>query len=484
MTRGAFENWGRTGPDRRIGIHAEDLPDRLSMQGGYLPFGDGRSYGDTCLNTRGTLIDSRARAKILGFDEENGVLHCQAGVTLAQIFEHIVPKGWFLPVTPGTANVTVGGAIANDVHGKNHHVRGTFGAHVASITLKSGEGHLFLLTPDDNRALFSATVGGMGLTGLILDARLKLMRVPSPDIRQTTMRFETIDAYFERIDAVDAAYEYSVAWIDQLATGRKLGRGILMAGDHADNAIPHGRARRLAVPFTPPFNLLNGMTLKAFNALYFGKAADGETLVPWRSYFHPLDAISNWNRLYGPKGLFQHQSVYPADNAPETTARLLECARKHGHASFLTVLKRFGDVPSPGLFSFPRPGFTLTLDFANQGARTLTLLAALDEIVVDAGGAVNPYKDARMDAATFEASFPEWHRLEAMRDPVMMSDFWARTAMQLDQSVVQKKIRPHLPEPLAAPAPAFRPLPADVWRPTVPSGGSSPTQRRQKAPIT
>jgi FAD/FMN-containing dehydrogenase len=438
---GTYENWGRTGKARRAALAANDLPDRLTLPDGWLPYGNGRSYGDTCHNDAGTLIDSRARDAVLAFDTLTGTITCEAGATLAAIFERVVPEGYFLPVTPGTAQVTVGGAIANDVHGKNHHVRGTFGAHVEALTLRSGDGAIRHCSPKDNAELFAATIGGMGLTGLILDARIRLMRVTSPDIRQRTIRFDHIDRYFEQIDAIDAKHEYSVAWIDQLATGRNLGRGVLMAGDHAHERAGGGKGggRRLAIPFAPPFNMLNRVTLKAFNELYFRKEKPGETLrtIGWRAFLHPLDAIGGWNRLYGPRGLFQHQSVYPEAQAPETTVRLMECARRHGHASFLTVLKRFGAARSPGLFSFPRPGFTLTLDFADQGAATRAMLDRLDEIVVAAGGAVNPYKDARMSPSTFEASFAQWRLLEARRDPTMMSDFWRRTAMRLDPETGQ-----------------------------------------------
>ena len=224
--------------------------------------------------------------------------------------------------------------------------------------------------------------------------------------------------------------EYAVAWIDQLAKGRRLGRGLLLGGDHLEGGEPQKALDpkpRLSVPFTPPVNLLNRLTLKGFNELFFRKEKPGERMrsVSWQSYFYPLDAIGHWNRLYGPRGLFQHQSVYPEMNGHDTTVRLMECAQAHGHASFLTVLKRFGTQRSPGLFSFPRPGFTLTLDFANQGERTRKLLDALDDIVMAAGGRVNPYKDARMSAAAFDASFPAWQALENWRDPVMMSEFLA-----------------------------------------------------------
>ena len=430
-----FESWGRVVRRPRPAAQTADLAQGAS--GAFLPFGNGRSYGDSCHNDRGRLIAMQPGAAIRAFDPETGLLDADAGVLLSDILARVMPLGFFLEVTPGTAQVTLGGAIANDVHGKNHHRRGTFGGSVVSFVLLGSDGARRTCSRQENQALFSATIGGMGLTGIIEQATIRLMKVPSANVRQTAFRFGSIDGYFDQIDAIDAAHEYSVAWIDQLAGGAATGRGVLMAGDHAEDG---GLARlpaapRLAVPFSPPINLLNRLTLRAFNALYYGRAPRRpETgIAPWSSYFHPLDAIRGWNRLYGPRGLFQHQSVYPSKNARETTIALIECAQKHGAASFLTVLKRFGDVPSPGLMSFPRPGFTLTLDFANSGQSTLRMLDALDDIVLAAGGALNPYKDQRMSPAMFEASFPRWRELEALRDPALMSDFWRRTAMALDQ---------------------------------------------------
>ncbi|MEM5471085.1 FAD-binding oxidoreductase [Hoeflea sp. AS60] len=427
-------SWGRV--LRRSRATAQPAEFGRNAPGGFLPYGNGRSYGDSCHNDQGHLLPMRPGAAISAFDPETGILTADSGVLLSEILAAVMPHGFFLEVTPGTAQVTLGGAIANDVHGKNHHRRGTFGRSVVRFTLLGSDGVETVCSPSDNKHLFNATIGGMGLTGIIEAATIRLMRVPSANVRQTAFRFSSIDEYFDAIDDIDAAHEYSVAWIDQLAHGANLGRGVLMAGDHAQDGGPAKppSAPRLAVPFSPPVNLLNRLTLKAFNELYYGRAPKQPQtgIVAWASYFHPLDAITGWNRLYGPRGLFQHQSVYPTQNARETTIALIECAQKHGAASFLTVLKRFGDVPSPGLMSFPRPGFTLTLDFANSGDRTLRMLNALDEIVMNAGGALNPYKDQRMSPRMFEASFPQWRDMEAMRDPAVMSDFWRRTAMMLD----------------------------------------------------
>ncbi|WP_113553830.1 FAD-binding oxidoreductase [Hyphomicrobiales bacterium] len=440
MTLQDHESWGRIDNRVRPGISPDDYEDRLgSLESeGYLPFGNGRSYGDSCHNDRGTLIESNLHGRILAFDPGTGMMTCEAGVTLRQVLERAIEYRFFLPVTPGTAFVTVGGAVANDVHGKNHHARGTFGNHVTRFTLLRSTGERLACSPVENPELYAATIGGMGLTGLILTVDIRLMKVPSPHVQQHAIRFENLDQYFALVDGVDAEHEYSVAWIDQLAKGSRMGRGVLLAGDHADGScelpdIPKGL--KLSVPFPPPVNLLNRATLKGFNEYYFRKVKPGETVttVPWTSYFYPLDAIGAWNRLYGPRGLYQHQSVYPAENAPEITAKLMETARQAGHASFLTILKRFGDIGSRGILSFPRPGFTLTLDFANQGERTVKLLDDLDRIVIEAGGAINPYKDARMSPQVFEKSFPFWRKIETLRDPALVSNFWKRTALALPE---------------------------------------------------
>ena len=439
MTSESFDSWGRLDRRARASLSVEAVEQAgLSGAGALLlPFGNGRSYGDSCHNDGGLLIDNRPRDRINAFDPGTGVISCEAGVTLRQILEKAIPSRFFLPVSPGTAFVTIGGALANDVHGKNHHARGTFGNHVLRFTLLRSDGNILICSPTENPELFDATIGGMGLTGLILTVDLQLMKVPSAHIQQHAIRFDSLDQYFAMVEEIDESHEYSVAWIDQLATGRAMGRGVLLAGDHADGScefpdVPRGL--KLSVPFSPPVNLLNRLTLRAFNEAYFRKEKPGETVktVKWPGYFYPLDAVRDWNRLYGPKGLYQHQSVYPAENAPQITAGLMETARKAGHASFLTVLKKFGAVRSRGLLSFPRPGFTLTLDFSNQGEETLKLLDRLDAIVMAAGGAINPYKDARMSPETFAMSFPAWKKLEALRDPAMVSNFWARTALMLE----------------------------------------------------
>jgi FAD/FMN-containing dehydrogenase len=381
----------------------------------------------------------RSLNRILDFDAATGVITAEAGVLLSDIIAHAAPHGFFPPVVPGTQFVTLGGAIANDVHGKNHHRRGTFGCHVERIdtphvgrTQTHPAAHL-----RPTRDSISATIGGMGLTGIILSASLRLMRVPSLDIIEKTVPFDSLAQYFEQAEAADRENEYAVAWIDQLAAGRRAGRGLLISGNHAKQGARHGRHGRQggsSVPFQPPLNVLNRPFLTAFNAAYRWRR--GRDLSAHRIGISGL-LLSARRRNELEQALWPEGPVPASERDPvrgscrNHSGHARGCA--HGGAGFLpdcaeTVRQA---IASPGLLSFPRPGYTLTLDFPNRGARTLALLGELDAITVAAGGAVNPYKDARMSAETFAASFPAWPQMEAMRDPAFLSRFWARTAMRL-----------------------------------------------------
>lgn len=425
-----YRPWGL--PGRGSACDAVPAQAFAATDGAVLPFGAGRSYGDSCTVRAGTLLDARPGARVDSFDPASGRLTADAGVSLGALQAAIAPTH-VLPVTPGTQFATLGGAIANDVHGKNHHRRGSFGAHVTALTLRRSdrEGPLHLEPGDP---LFAATIGGMGMTGLIEHATLSCLAVPSPMIEQTTVRLQSLADYFARAEEADARHEYAVAWIDSLAAGETLGRGHLITGDHVAADMPAHRAkRRLSVPFTPPVPALNALTLRAFNTLYFKRVPKegSRRVVAPEPFFYPLDAVRDWNRLYGPRGLHQHQAVLPFANAREAVGEMLRLTQRHRHGSFLTVLKRLGESRSPGLISFARPGVTLTLDFPDRGARTLELLAALDDIALQAGGALNPYKDRRMSAEAFDRSMPRWREVEALRDPQIVSDFWRRTALTL-----------------------------------------------------
>ncbi|MGB6119026.1 MAG: FAD-binding oxidoreductase [Mesorhizobium sp.] len=438
MTTRAHQSFGRTFAPASAVIGADEglrpLLERRQPAASMLAVGNMRSYGDSCLNSDGVIVDMASMNRILSFDASTGVMVAEAGASLDDIIAVAAPHGYFPAVVPGTRYITLGGAIANDVHGKNHHRRGTFGRHVESLDLLRSDGEVSHCSPSHEAAMFGATVGGMGLTGIILRAMIRLMKVSSLDVDETVTPFGSLNDYFDLADEADAANEYAVAWVDQLASGRGAGRGLLLTGNHAEGpSMEVGRAR-LGVPFQPPVNVLNRPFLTAFNFAYrTAKSARRQKRSSFGSFFFPLDGVGNWNRLYGPAGLNQHQSVVPADAARIAIPAMFDAARAAGQGSFLTVLKKFGDVAPPGLMSFPRPGFTLTLDFPNRGRSTLDLLARLDAIAIDAGGAVNPYKDARMSPQTFDASFAHWRRLEAMRDPAFMSDFWRRTALRLEQ---------------------------------------------------
>ncbi|CDX12694.1 FAD linked oxidase [Mesorhizobium sp. ORS 3324] len=435
-----FGSFGLATPPARRAIAADKaialLKSGAAKPGSLLAYGNGSSYGDSCQNDAGAVVDMRPLDRIRAFNAETGVIEADAGVLLSDIIAHAAPYGFFPAVVPGTQFVTLGGAVANDVHGKNHHRRGTFGCHVESLILLRSDGRTYRCSTTDNAPLFRATIGGMGLTGLILSASIRLMRVPSLDVVEKVTRFRDLAEFFDLAEAADQANEYAVAWIDQLAGGHGRGRGLLFTGNHAERGS-HAASRagsRLSVPVQPPFNALNRPFLAVFNAAYRWKKSRSSAprQAGYQGFFFPLDGVRDWNRLYGPRGFFQHQSVVPEAAARRTVPALLEAARQAGQGSFLTVLKRFGSVSSPALLSFPRPGYTLTLDFPNRGEKTLRLLDDLDRITVEAGGAVNPYKDARMAPETFAASFPEWQRLEALRDPAFLSGFWARTASKLD----------------------------------------------------
>jgi len=424
------------GPEEAIAL----LKGGKAGPGSLLAYGNGRSYGDTCQNRAGVLVDMRSRNRILSFDPDTGLLKAEAGAMLADIIDVAGPHGWFPAVVPGTRYVTLGGAVANDIHGKNHHRRGSFGCHVERLTLLRSNGTLHECRRDRYGDLFRATIGGMGLTGLILDVTIRLMKVGSTDVEERVIPFGSLEEYFELAAEADEANEYVVAWIDQLAHGRKAGRGLLLTANHApDGAFRPAGKPRLAIPLRSPVNLLNRVSIRFFNEAYrrARELSKGSRRSHFAGYFFPLDGVRHWNRLYGPKGFFQHQSVVPEEAARKAVQALLRAAQEAGHVSFLTVLKRFGAVSSPGLLSFPRPGYTLTLDFPNRGRKTLELFERLDEITLSVGGAVNPYKDARMAAATLAASFPQWRALERLRDPAFISDFWRRTAGALDSAVAQ-----------------------------------------------
>lgn len=430
-----YESWGRWPKVSHAGVIAPewscDPPDLTAIAGPLLPFGLGRSYGDVCLNEGGVLIDTTRMNRLIAFDRENGTLHCEAGTSLASILDVVVPAGWFPAVTPGTRFVTVGGAIANDIHGKNHHRAGTFGRHVLRLELLRSDGRRVWCSPEENAELFAATIGGLGLTGLILSAEIRLRRVPGPAVAVERIRYGSLREFFALCDESDAACEYTVAWVDGFARGPRLGRGIFMRGDHVATRHPgHVRPPRVrpAIPFEAPAILLAPPLMRAANRVYYRRAPRRAVrrLEHYERFFYPLDAIRRWNLLYGRTGFLQYQCVVPPSVAEAATSELLALVAASRGASFLAVLKRFGDMPSPGMLSFPRPGVTLALDIAIRGADTFTLCDRLDRVVAEAGGAVYPCKDARMSAENFRRFFPALDRFRTHVDPGFSSSFWRR----------------------------------------------------------
>lgn len=385
----------------------------LAGDGSRIARGLGRSYGDSSLAHQ--VLDTRYLNHFLDFDVARGLLTCAAGVSLDDILRVFVPRGWFLPVTPGTRFITVGGAIASDVHGKNHHVDGTFSQHVRQLELLLGNGEYVTASWQHNPELFHATCGGMGLTGIILSAVIQLKPIGASDIIETTLKTPTLAALLDAFEIYRAA-TYSVAWIDCLVGGKHLGRSLLMLGEHAQTGpLTVQPDRAVPVPIDMPASLLNQVTVKAFNALYYGKAlrACHTRRVPFEPFFYPLDKLVHWNRLYGKAGFLQYQFALPKAAGLAGLRTVLERIAQSGRGSFLAVLKVLG--PATGHYlSFPIEGYSLALDFKAE-PRVFPLLDELDRVVLDHGGRLYLAKDARMTEAMFKASYPRWQEFEQVR---------------------------------------------------------------------
>jgi len=436
--RPAFESWGRYPKldASMILLHwTSDFPLRPPPATRMLPVGAGRSYGDVCLLAHGTLLRTRGPGlsggidRLLDFDPSTGILCCEAGTTLGEILDFAVPRGFFLPVSPGTKYVTVGGAIANDIHGKNHHVAGTFGRHVPRFELVRSDGARLICSSARNIDWYAATIGGLGLTGLITWAEIKLKPIVSRRIQYTGIKFSGIEE-FVALSERNAGSEYTVSWIDCVGTGNNFARGIFMAGDHDTKAGPLKRTKsmRLSLPVDFPEFMLNRHSVGMFNTLYFnkqrGKIKTG--LVDYEPFFYPLDKLHQWNRMYGRNGLLQFQCVLPWEARHIGLVEILKAITSSGLASFLAVLKVFGEVPSPGMMSFPRPGITLALDFPIRRDASFDLMELLGAITLDHGGRMYPAKDATMTPAQFQAAYPQWKKFATYIDPAFDSAFWQR----------------------------------------------------------
>jgi len=438
--------WGRTTPARADVWSPggrEEIAEALAQPPprGIVLRGLGRSYGDVASNSGGLVLDLTGLTRVLAFDAEVGVVTVEAGLSLAALADLVLPHGWFLPVSPGTRWVTVGGAIANDVHGKNHHVDGSFGHHVERLTLATPRGEMLSLGPGSDE--FDATVGGLGLTGAVLDATIRLLRVESAEMTVDVETASSLDGAIERLEATDASYRYSVAWIDTVSRGARFGRGVLMQGDHA----PAGEAAPAPPPLDRPPRLsvpsrisaapaLRSPALEVFNELYFRRARPQRgrrESIP--AFFYPLDALGEWNRLYGSGGFLQYQFVVPHESVG-LVGEILGRLRAAGVRMPLTVLKRFGR--SHGLIAFTGPGWTAAIDVALPAPGLGPVLDEIDGLVADAGGSVYLAKDARLRPDTLRRMLPrldEWRRIRDALDPdrVLRSDLARRLHLVEDR---------------------------------------------------
>ena len=435
-THQILTGWGRTAPSSAE-VARPSKPEEVrqvlaatASQGrAVVARGLARSYGDAAQSAGGVVLETTAMDGVYDSDLEAGWVRVGAGLSLDALMRSLVPRGWWVPVTPGTRYVTVGGAIAADIHGKNHHRDGSFCSHVMSLTLATPT-ETREITPEGDAELFWATAGGMGLTGVVLEATIRLLRVESAYMLVDTERATDLEDAMARMTARDDEYRYSVAWIDCLARGRRLGRAVLTRAEHADLASLSGSCATdplafdprvlLDVPLTPPGGLLNPLTVAAFNEMWYRKAPRWQPRKPetLASYFHPLDALGSWNRLYGPRGFIQYQFVVPFD-AEDALRIALERVSGARTASFLTVLKRFGEA-NPGPLSFPSSGWTLALDIPTGSPGLGGMLDQLDVVVAEAGGRVYLAKDSRLRPELLGAMYPrlgEWREVRDRVDP-------------------------------------------------------------------
>jgi len=411
-----LSGWGRYPITESIQLSfnkTEDLFDHLSRNSQMIAYGNGRSYGDSALAK--FHLPMRNLDRYLEFNPEQGLLTCESGVLLSDIVEIFLPRGWFPKITPGTKLITVGGAIASDVHGKNHHIEGCFSECVEQFKLLMPDQTVYTCSRTQNEELFHATCGGMGLTGIILQATISLKAVSSQWINQTTIKTgnlrETFDAFEEFADA-----PYSVAWIDSLATGESLGRSLLMTGNFSDDGdLSYIPQKRLTVPFTFPSFILNKTTMKAFNILYYRKAKAGisHQKVDIDSFFYPLDSLHRWDRIYGQNGFVQYQFILPKSKSFEGLQQILGEINASKFGSFLAVLKLYGKENNNYL-SFPMRGYSLALDFKMQQGLT-DFLHHLSETVTNYGGRIYLAKDAVMKRDTFEQGYPQLDRFKNVR---------------------------------------------------------------------
>ena len=416
--------WGRTSGGAMTACRPErvsELRERVRegpADGGRIAYGAGRAYGDAALNSQGRVILTRRLNRMLAFDGDSGLLEAEPGVTFNDLLAVFLRRGWLVPATPGTAFATLGGAVANDIHGKNHDRVGSFGDHLTWIDLMLPSGEIVRTTDSERPELFRATIAGLGLTGVIVGIGLRLMRVPSSAVRVRERRCRDLDAFLAALAEVRQRATYSVGWIDGLAKGRELGRGLLEEAEPASEAVPDTPQRARRVPMDAPGSLLNPITIGLFNAAYYRRVPVGgrERIVPYRRFLYPLDAISDWNRIYGRGGFFQFQCVLPDASAPRGIRLLLEEIAGSGRASFLAVLKTLG-AEGRGYLSFPMRGYTLALDFPRRGG-VEDVLRRLERLTLDHGGRIYLAKDAVLSPEGFRAMYPKLPEFQAVLDAI------------------------------------------------------------------
>ena len=422
-----YKSWGNLQSPLHISVKPGMQPNNLDVfsEDDYVVYGNGRSYGDVCLNPDSGLVDTKNLDRFIQYDEENNLVTCQSGMLLIELLDFLIPRNKFVKVSPGTAYVTVGGMIANDVHGKNHHVVGSFGNHVESFRLLRSDRGVITCSENENPNLFFATIGGLGLTGMILSATLSLKEINNACITTKSIATRGLSELIELFDEPDTGYEYTVAWMDLHSKNLN---GIFSYGKHSEDVRDCGTIRESRkVHITAPDWLLNRYTNSLFNQLYYAKnRLTPKSRQSYQAFFYPLDKLEDWNLLYGKRGFYQYQFVVPCCDFENVFFELVKIMRRHGQMSYLTVLKKFGDIPSRGLMSFPRSGYTLAMDFPNSGDHTLKMFEEFDSIVFSAGGAIYPAKDARMSAASFAESFPNLEKFTSYWDKKFNSSFWRR----------------------------------------------------------
>ena len=413
ITYSSISGWGN---EKKI--HSKIVPisnflDSRANGQSIISRGLGRSYGDSALND--TIINTIYHDKFLLFDDLNGLMQCQAGVDLNEVLSIVVKKGWFLPVTPGTKLITIGGAVAADVHGKNHHTEGSFCDYVTGLSILTGSGEIVDCSPTINNDLFYSTCGGMGLTGIIIDVTFKLKSIDGDCIKSRTIKTNSLDETLEEFER-NSKVNYSVAWIDCLKKGKNMGRSLVMLGEHTKSIKTKKRSLVYNVPLNSPSFLLNKFSIKTFNNLYYHHQLKkiSDKIIHYDKYFYPLDSINNWNRLYGKQGFFQYQFVVPFSVGLDGMKEIMNTITNWGQASFLAVLKTFGKE-NRNLLSFPIEGYTLAIDI-KYNKKAYKFFDFMDKIILEMGGRIYLAKDTRMNEEIFKKSYLNWEKFQQIRE--------------------------------------------------------------------